>query len=101
MSRCSRSGSDANVDRERLEALATTTGGLALFPSDVAALEGEYQRIVENLRRRYVVSYTSTNATRNGDWRNVKILSRTAHTVVSSRGGYYAPDDGKYERATK
>ena len=62
-------GLGANVDRERLEALATTTGGLALFPSDVVALEGEYQRIVENLRRRYVVSYTSTNAKRNGGWR--------------------------------
>jgi hypothetical protein len=41
------------------------------------------------------VSYTSTNAKRNGSWRNVKIASQTPHTVVRSRGGYYAPDDGK------
>jgi Ca-activated chloride channel family protein len=88
-------GLGANVDRQRLEALTTTTGGLALFPSDVAALEGEYQRIVENLRRRYVVSYTSTNAKRNGAWRSVTIESQAPHTVVRSRGGYYAPDDGK------
>jgi VWFA-related protein len=88
-------GLGANVDRQHLETLAATTGGLALFPNDVAALEGEYQRIVENLRRRYVVSYTSTNAKRNGSWRNVKIASQTPHTVVRSRGGYYAPDDGK------
>jgi Ca-activated chloride channel family protein len=94
-------GLGPNVDREKLETLASTTGGLALFPTDVSALGGDYQRIVENLRRRYVMSYTSTNATRNGKWRNVEIQSRTAHTVVRSRGGYYAPDDGKYERATK
>jgi Ca-activated chloride channel family protein len=88
-------GLGANVDRRRLEALATTTGGLALFPNDVVALEGEYQRIVENLRRRYMVSYTSTNAKRNGSWRNVTIESQAPHTIVRSRGGYYAPDDGK------
>jgi VWFA-related protein len=86
-------GLGANVDHERLEALAVTTGGLALFPSDVSALEGEYQRIVENLRRRYLLSYTSTNATRNGAWRQVTITSQTPHTIVRSRGGYYAPDD--------
>jgi hypothetical protein len=40
--------------------------GAALFPDDVAALEGQYQRIVENLRRRYVLSYTSTNTIRDG-----------------------------------
>ena len=86
-------GLGANVDRERLEALATTTGGLALFPNDVVGLEGEYQRIVENLRRRYMVAYTSTNARRNGGWRNVTIESQTPHTIVRSRGGYYAPND--------
>ena len=58
---------------------------------DGAALEGEYQRIVENLRRRYVVSYTSTNAKRNGAWRAVTIESQAPHTIVRSRGGYYAP----------
>jgi VWFA-related protein len=89
-------GLGPNVDRESLETLATTTGGLALFPSDVAALDGEYQRIVENLRRRYLVSYTSTNSERNGRWRTVTIESQAPHTVVRSRGGYYAPDDGKF-----
>jgi hypothetical protein len=41
------------------------------------------------------VSYTSTNAKRNGAWRNVTIESQTPRTTVRSRGGYYAPDDGK------
>jgi len=88
-------GLGPNVDRAGLETLARTTGGLALFPSDVGALGGEYQRIVENLRRRYLLSYTSTNSDRTGAWRNVTIVSRTPHTVVHSRGGYYGPEDGK------
>ncbi len=88
-------GLGPNVDHASLETLAATTGGLALFPNAVDTLDSEYERIVENLRRRYVVSYTSTNTVRNGGWRNVTIQSQMPHTVVRSRGGYYAPDDGK------
>lgn len=87
-------GLGPNVDRERLNTLASTTGGLALFPADVTALDSDYQRIVENLRRRYVLSYSSTNPTRDGQWRSVAIDSTAPGTVVRSRGGYYAPDDG-------
>lgn len=87
-------GLGPNVDRKGLESLANATGGLALFPTDVLALDGEYQRIVENLRRRYLLSYTSTNESRDGKWRTAVIRSRTDHAVVKSRGGYYAPDDG-------
>jgi VWFA-related protein len=96
-------GLGPNVDRERLETLATTTGGLALFPSDVSTLDGEYQRIVENLRRRYLVQYTSTNSTRNGKWRNVEIVSLVPRTVVHGRDGYFAPDDTRLgpSQATK
>jgi len=86
-------GMGPNVDRERLTALANATGGLALFPSDVSTLGVEYQRIVENLRRRYVLSYSSTNTDRDGKWRKVAIKSVAPDTVVRSRGGYYAPED--------
>lgn len=91
-------GMGPNVDRAKLEALAISTGGLALFPSEVAKLNGEYERILENLRRRYILSYTSTNPTRDGKWRAVKIGSDTPNTVVRSRGGYYAPEDASGRR---
>lgn len=87
-------GMGPNVDRERLTTLANATGGLALFPSDVSTLGAEYQRIVENLRRRYILSYSSTNTDRSGEWRKVTITSVAPDTVVRSRGGFYAPDDG-------
>lgn len=87
-------GMGPNVDRERLTQLTTATGGLALFPADAAALNGDYQRIIENLRRRYVLSYTSTNPERDGKWRAVTIDSTAPDTIVRSRGGYYAPEDG-------
>lgn len=86
-------GMGPNVDRQKLEALATKSGGLALFPADPTALDVEYQRIVENLRRRYVLSYTSTNVARDGKFRNVTIESTAPNTVVRQRGGYWGPED--------
>lgn len=84
-------GLGPNVDREPLRQLAGDSGGQAYFPSDISALDSQYRRIVENLRRRYRVSYTSTNAERDGAWRKVEIRSRVPNAVVSSRNGYYAP----------
>jgi len=85
-------GLGPRVDRELLERLAAESGGVAFFPEDVSSLRGEYARVVEDLRRRYVVSYTSTNATRDGAWRAVQIEPRRPEMTVRSRGGYFAPE---------
>ena len=85
-------GLGTRVDRPPLEQLARLSGGQAYFPVEVSGLRDQYRRIVENLRRRYVLSYTSTNIARNGAWRNVEIRSRSSGIVVTSRGGYFAPD---------
>ena len=85
-------GLGPRVDREFLERVATESGGEAYFPLDVSELEAHYRRVVENLRRRYVISYTSTNTTRDGAWRTVQIESRSPDSVVRSKGGYFAPD---------
>lgn len=81
----------SSVDRPVLERFATESGGESYFPAHVTDLEAQYRRVVENLRRRYVISYTSTNPTRNGAWRPVEIVSRIPDTVVVSKGGYFAP----------
>ena len=84
-------GLGPKVDTGLLTKLATESGGEAYFPQDVAQLEGDYARVVENLRRRYVISYTSTNSTRDGKWRKVEIGTGVQNTAVMSRGGYFAP----------
>lgn len=84
-------GLGPNVDSDVLQKLATTTGGEAYFPSDTSSLDETYQRIVENLRRRWIVSYTSTNSQRDGAWRNVIITTRFPDAIVRSKGGYFAP----------
>ena len=64
----------------------------AYFPATVDDLARDYARIVENIRRRYVVGYTSTNSTRNGAWRTVEIKPRQDGARVISRGGFFAPE---------
>jgi Ca-activated chloride channel family protein len=84
-------GLGPQIDRPVLEELARVSGGEAYFPEDVSTLGRDFNRILETLRRRYVISYTSTNTTRDGAWRKVEIRSRRTGVVVASRGGYFAP----------
>ncbi len=84
-------GLGKNVDREALQRIADESGGAAYFPDDVTKLPGEYRRVLDDLRRRYVVTYTSTNSTRDGAWRTVKITSKKGGFSIRSRRGYNAP----------
>jgi Ca-activated chloride channel homolog len=85
-------GLGAKIDRKKLEELAAISGGESYFPQDVASLSLDFNRILETLRRRYVISYTSTNSTRDGAFRKVEIRSKKEGVAVLSRGGYTAPD---------
>ncbi len=85
-------GLGAKVDRGVLEHFAADSGGEAYFPETVDSLGDNYARIVENLRRRYTISYTSTNSTRDGKWRDVQISVPDQHVRIVQRGGYFAPD---------
>lgn len=85
-------GLGTNVDSAPLQKLASASGGQALFPVEATELDREFKRVVEDLRRRYVVSYTSPNPKRDGDWRPVEIRIRNRpDAVVRSPGGYFAP----------
>ena len=84
-------GLGPNVDRDTLQQVADVSGGEAYFPLEVSELEVQYARVVEDLRRRYVVGYTSTNATRDGAWRTVELLPKREGLRLISRGGYQAP----------
>ncbi len=86
-------GLGTKVDVEPLEKLADRSGGRLLLPQDVTQLQAEFERVVEDLRRRYVIGYTSTNGEHDGKWREVDIrLPSSPDVKVRSAGGYAAPD---------
>ena len=84
-------GVGSRVNRVHLQQLADLSGGAAYFPADVTTLAADYHKILDELRRRYVIGYESTNRARNGDWRKVDIRTRQEAVRVRSRGGYFAP----------
>ena len=85
-------GLGTKIDPERLTTLGTVSGGQAYFPLEVSDLSAQYERIIDNLRHRYIIGYTSTNSSRDGKWRAVEIKARSADIVVHSRQGYFAPE---------
>ncbi len=84
-------GLGTKVEHDVLQRLAAESGGTAYFPTDVSLLDAQYREVVENLRRRYVISYTSSNGMHDGSWRKVEIRSRIAGLQITTRGGYFAP----------
>ena len=86
-------GLGTNVDRTALQKFADLSGGLTFFPASAGELHAGYARVLEALRRRYVVAYTSSNARRDGGWRKVEIALKSAPAAaIRSAGGYFAPE---------
>jgi VWFA-related protein len=86
-------GLGQNVDKDVMEQLARESGGQVYYASDASELGDSFKRVVENLRRRYVLSYTSTHKDHDGGWRTVEIKPREAGAIVSTSGGYFAPEN--------
>lgn len=84
-------GLGPKVDQLTLEYLAQVSGGEAYFPQDVSVLGAEYHRVLEDLRRRFVISYTSTNSKHDGGWRTVEVRSKRSGVLITSQNGYRAP----------
>jgi hypothetical protein len=84
-------GLGPKVDKDPIEQVTQASGGEAYYPLDVASLAGEYKRVLENLRRRYIISYTSTNSVRDGKFRAVEVRSKRTGIVIGGQKGYFAP----------
>jgi Ca-activated chloride channel family protein len=73
-----------------LTGLARETGGRAYFPSNLAQLEGVYDRIAEELRTLYGVGYVSNNPRKDGGWRRIVIQTSRGNLLVRHKLGYFA-----------
>jgi VWFA-related protein len=86
-------GLGPDVDRDTLQQLVEVSSGEAYFPADVSVLGEDYRRILENLRRRFVITYTSTNRRHDGAWRKVEIIPTREGIAIDAKDGYFAPED--------
>ena len=81
-------GGDAGI----LKKYSESTGGRAFFPSKAQDFKKCFDAIEEELRSQYVISYTSTNAAKDGSFRSIKISVPSQKGLkVRAKKGYYAP----------
>jgi len=75
--------------------LVETTGGRAFFPNSVNQLEDICTRIALELKNQYLLGYRSTNAAKDGTWRQIHVEVNPPKGLpplaVRARTGYYAP----------
>jgi len=64
---------DWNGAEKRLETVANVSGGRAYVLETGVAIAGIYDDIMENLRLRYVIRYTSSNAATSGPARKIEV----------------------------
>ncbi len=77
-----------------LEELAEATGGRHYRVDDIDQLASVAAHVSTDLRNQYLLGYTSTNAERDGKYRQVKVnvtASGAAKLRTYYRRGYYAP----------
>jgi len=78
-----------------LEEMTEITGGAAYFPNSAKELKNIYVKIALELRSQYVLGYSSTNHSKDGRWRKIKVKLNPPKSLrklsVRARTGYYAP----------
>lgn len=81
-------------ERDQLEALAEITGGYAHFPTDSKECRETMEEIVREVSEHYTIGYYPANATYDGKWRKIKVVTdsgmRDEKYVARSRTGYFS-----------
>jgi Ca-activated chloride channel homolog len=74
-----------------LKRLAEDTGGRCFFPFKAEDLSVSFQNIGTELRSQYSLAYRSSNPSRDGSFRSIRIEPEQHQLKVKTRRGYYAP----------
>jgi Ca-activated chloride channel homolog len=78
-----------------LRQLAYQTGGRVLYPNSFGQLNNVYAEVYDELRNQYTIGYISTNTVKDGSYRKIDVRVDAQGAAISSRPGYYAPDEMK------
>ena len=89
---------DTDQDRNPrvLRKIAQLTGARAYVPESLDDMERVWRDIADGIRSQYTIGYFSSNASRDGAFRKVKIVAsgKGGRTLrVNTREGYVAPDE--------
>ncbi|MCX6538517.1 MAG: VWA domain-containing protein [Acidobacteria bacterium] len=83
--------SSMSASQDALSSLAEDTGGRAFF--DRNDFGGVFDRVIADTSAYYVLGYSSTNTSRDGRFRRVRIQLKRTDLKLEYRVGYYAQRD--------
>ena len=85
--------SDLGKSYEALKHISKETGANAFFPYKIEDIHPIVAEIATELRSQYSISYMSSNTSRDGTFRRIKVAFKDKNDDVSLRyrRGYYAP----------
>jgi Ca-activated chloride channel family protein len=86
---------DEDEDRNPgvLNRLARATGGEAFFPRERTEVVAICESIARDIRNQYTIGYVSSNTTRTGAWRSIRLTAAApghGKLTVRTRSGYVA-----------
>ena len=85
------------AQQNAMESIARETGGAAFYNTN--GLDHEIARAVDEGKHYYTISYTPTNAERDGKFRNIHVKLAGGNYKIGYRRGYYA-ESGAEETAS-
>lgn len=93
------------IDKDSLRTLAERTGGRAFFPKKEEDLKAAFEQIEQELRSQYLVTYSSSNKTRDGSYRkmSIELLNpelRKEQLKLTYRPGYFARGQSNSNEST-
>lgn len=74
-----------------IQKMVEETGGKAYFPLKLDDLAADFQKIGDELRSQYVISYTPTNSNIDGTYREIRVEMVDKKYKARTRAGYWAP----------
>jgi Ca-activated chloride channel homolog len=77
-------------DKGVLNEFAQVTGGKAFFVDKADELSAVYQRIADELRNQYYLTYSTSNENWDGHWIKIRVDNLRQGIKVRSRSGYFA-----------
>ncbi len=86
-------GAQSGKGPDTLKRLSGDTGGAVFFIRRATDFKGIFDTIASELRGQYSIAYKSTNTTRDGKFRNIKVLAKETSMTVRARKGYFGPTE--------
>lgn len=91
---------EANKAKRAMQALAKASGGAAVFPENVEAVEKIAVDMAHEIRNQYILTYSPTNQTLDGTFRTIRVVANGPNRPqVRTRSGYYATPDTPQHRS--